>query len=129
MCGILYLIRLFVNHAERGRSSKEIHELLSGMEFRLYKVITVPAMTVSWIAGLGIIYTMPNFASQGWFHLKLLLVICMSAATIKAGRMVRQFAILENRVPTGRQLRLFNELPTILMLLIVAAVIFKPFSG
>ena len=60
MCGILYLIRLFVNHAERGRSSREIHELLAGMEFRLYKYITVPAMSVSWMAGLGIVYTVPN---------------------------------------------------------------------
>ena len=129
MCGILYLIRLFVNHAERGRSSREIHELLAGMEFRLYKYITVPAMSVSWMAGLGIVYTMPNFASQTWFHLKLLLVLGLTIVTIKAGRMVRHFAVFEHKLPTGKQLRWLNELPTILMLLIVWAVIFKPFSS
>jgi putative membrane protein len=129
MCGILYLIRLLVNHAERGRASLEIHELLSGMEVRLYKLITVPAMSASWIAGLGIIYTMPSFASQEWLHLKLILVICLTIVTIKAGRMVKHFAVFENQVPAGRTLRWFNELPTILMLLIVGVVIFKPFSG
>ncbi len=129
MAGILYLIRLFVNHVERGRKSKEIHQLLTGMEHRLYKYITIPAMWVSWLAGLGIVYTMPIFASQTWFYLKFIFVVLLTAFTLVSGRLVQRFSAIDNEVPGGKKLRFLNEVPTILMMIIVALVIFKPFSG
>lgn len=128
MCGILYLIRLFVNHAERGRTSEEVHLLLSGMEQRLYRYITFPAMLVAWVAGLGIIFTVPSFGTAPWFHMKLLFVVILTLFTLYSGRMVRHFSDWSYDMPSGKKLRILNEIPTLLMMVIVAAVVFKPFS-
>ena len=65
MAGILYLFRLFVYHAEKGQKSEENHELLTLMEKRLYRYITLPAMAISWVAGLAMLHYMPSFMSQG----------------------------------------------------------------
>jgi putative membrane protein len=127
MAGILYLFRLFIYHAEKGRDDLKIHDLLSLMELRLYKYITVPAMLVAWVAGLGIVATTPSLGAAGWFHAKLLFVIILTITTTKAGKMRRRFAVMEDPVPTSKSLRWLNELPTVLMLIIVALVVFKPF--
>ncbi|MEZ4742610.1 MAG: CopD family protein [Bdellovibrionota bacterium] len=127
MCGILYLFRLFVYHSEKGRNNNDIHELLALMEFRLFRYITVPAMAVAWIAGISIIISMPSLASGGWLHGKILFVIALTFITFKAGKMRKSFADINAQVPSSKKLRIMNEVPTILMLIIVALVVFKPF--
>lgn len=126
MAGILYQYRLLIYLAERGHSP-ESHELLSMMARKLYKVITFPAMVVSFLLGFGVLGTVPTYASTGWFGIKFLCVLLLAGSTLYAGWLVRKFSENAANLPTGKQLRWLNEVPTILMIIIVAMVVFKPF--
>jgi putative membrane protein len=125
MAGILYLYRLLIYHRERGVASREIHELLSLMEYRLYRYITVPAMLVAAVAGGVMIYLMPAMLQAGWMHLKLLSVVFLVGSTQVAGRISRRAAVDPATLPESRTLRIANEVPTVLMLIIVGMVVFK----
>lgn len=127
MAGILYLFRIFVYQAERGSQSADNHALLCVMAERLYRYITVPAMLVAWLAGLAMLAQQPSLLSFGWMHSKLLAVLLLSGATGYAGGLRRKFAHKTPGLPSGRTLRLVNEIPTLLMLVIVAMVVFRPF--
>jgi putative membrane protein len=127
MAGILYLYRLLIYHRERGVSSREIHDLLSLMEYRLYTYITRPAMWVSVIAGLGMIWLNQQLLSAGWLHVKLAAVVGLMGATQVAGKLARNAAQNPESLPQSRTLRIANEVPTVLMLLIVGMVVFKAF--
>lgn len=127
MAGILYLYRLLIYHTERGRDNEEIHNLLALMEKRLYKYITIPAMLVSWIAGLSMIAINNILLSQGWLITKLVFVILLTGSTHYAGKIMKSFAKKQEPYPSGRALRILNEVPTLLMMIIVAMVIFRPF--
>ena len=125
MAGILYLYRLFIYHTEnQGDSSRT--QLLSVMENRLYKYITVPAMLVSWFAALCMLSLNPALFKLGWFHAKLLLVIILTATTLYAWKIKQQLQQANFR-HTSRQLRFLNEVPTLLMIVIVLLVVFRPF--
>lgn len=132
MAGVLYLYRLFVYHSEN-LGKKDIHELLCTMEHRLMKYITRPAMIVTWIAGLAMIYVTPSIASGKWFPIKFFLVLALTFSSEKGGAFVRKFKKygLESNaselLPTSKKFRILNEVPTILMIIIVALVVFKPF--
>lgn len=128
MAGILYLIRLYIYHRERGVDSKEIHSVFTVMEYKLYRYITVPAAYVAWACGLGISYLMPNYWQEGWFHGKVLSAIFLTVATWYSGRLRLKFKDKIGPLPTSKQLRFFNEVPTILMMIIVWFVIYRPFS-
>lgn len=126
MAGILYLFRLFVNHVEAGESA-DVHALLSKMEDRLYRIITRPAMLVAWLAGLGMLALNPGHLANGWIHVKLLSLLLLSATTFYAGNLRHRFAARAPGLPTSRQLRILNEVPTLLMMLIVGMAVFRPF--
>lgn len=126
MAGILYLYRLFVYHTEN-RKSQEVHGLLQIMERRLYRAITVPAMSVAYVAGFALVAQNSALAKGGWFHAKLLAVLLLTCSTVYAGKIMRRFAADGTYRPTSRSLRILNEVPTVLMLVIVALVIFRPF--
>ncbi len=126
MAGILYLFRLFVYHVGWGLKSDDNHQMLSIMERRLLFYITHPAMGLSWLAGLGMILVDPLLMKQGWLHTKLLLVVFLTVVTIWAGRIHKQLKNKESKY-SSKTLRLLNELPTLLMVVIVGLVIFKPF--
>lgn len=126
MAGILYLYRLLIYHAERGASA-EIHELLSLMAKRLYRIITLPAMVVALLGGTGMIFLNPGLLDTGWLKLKLVCVLAIAAATIYAGRLVGQFAARTLNLPTGKHLRILNEVPAVFMIIIVALAVFRPF--
>jgi len=127
MCGILYLYRLLVYQAEKG-GKPDISELLTLMARRLYKYITTPAMVVSYCAGIGMITMNPGiFRDSKWFHVKFLLLLCMSGLTIFAGSLVTRFEKRTGKLPSSKALRVMNELPTILLLIIVALAVFRPF--
>jgi putative membrane protein len=124
MAGILYLPRLFVYHckAEAGSASSETFKV---MERRLYRAIMTPAMVVSWGLGLWIAISFDMF-SQPWFHAKLALVVAMTVSHFYLGRCRIAFAEDRNTKPE-KFYRVFNEIPTLLMIGVVILVIVKPF--
>lgn len=127
MAGLLYLFRLFIYHRKEGDQSNDNHRLLQVMERRLYRFITTPAMLTAWFAGLSMIYLNPGLMKGGWMHTKLTLVLLLSGLTGYAGSLVRRFQEQGHiRRPTERALRWINEIPTVLMILIVGLVIFRP---
>ena len=132
MAGVLYLYRLFVYHTEN-LGKQEIHELLTVMETRLMKYITRPAMIVTWVAGLAMVFLIPQAAAGGWFGLKFILVLALTFSSEKGGAYVKKLAKYgmsedaSQHIPSSKKFRILNEVPTVLMIVIVALVIFKPF--
>jgi putative membrane protein len=124
MAGMLYLPRLFVYHCEAPVGSPQ-SETFKVMERRLLHAIINPAMGVTWVLGLWLAWD-GGFFRSGWLHAKLALVIAMSAVHGQLTRYVRDFAADKNR-HSQKFYRILNEVPTILMVLIVILVIVKPF--
>lgn len=124
MAGLLYLPRLFVYHASTKRSS-ELSETLKVMEYRLLRFIMNPAMMIAWIAGLLTGY-LQGFLGEPWFHVKLLLVVLLTFAHMMMAKYRKEFAE-DSSERTDKFFRIINEIPTVLMILIVILVIFKPF--
>jgi putative membrane protein len=124
MAALFYLPRLFVYHAETEAGTQQ-SETFKIMERRLLKAIMTPAMIASWIFGLWVAYE-GGFLRDGWFHAKLALVLIMSGYHGYLARCVRAFA--EDRNTRGhRHYRIVNEVPTLLMVVIVVLVVIKPF--
>ncbi|MGI6246178.1 MAG: protoporphyrinogen oxidase HemJ [Pseudochelatococcus sp.] len=124
MAAMLYLPRLFVYHAEAIPGSDRI-SAFKVMERRLYKAIMTPAMIATWIFGLVIAYQGGWFVS-GWLHAKLLLVVILSGLHGFFGAELRRLA--NDTAPRKpRFYRIVNEVPTLLMILIVILVVLKPF--
>lgn len=124
MAGMLYLPRLFINHLEAPAGS-QMDETFKGMERRLLRIIMNPAMTIAWALGLWLGWAGGHFSAP-WFHGKLLAVLGMSAAHGWFSASVRKFAEGRNTL-TARQWRFANEVPTVLMIIIVVLVIVRPF--
>lgn len=127
MAGILYLYRLFVYHSERGRNDRAIHDLLTLMEMRLYRYITIPAMLTAVTAGLAMVALAPDLGRTGWFTTKFLVVLGLIGATLYAGQIHKHGALNPATMPSARNLRILNEVPTLLMVIITGLVVFKPF--
>lgn len=124
MAGMLYLPRLFVYHCDAEIGSKQ-SETFKVMERRLLKAIINPAMIVAWILGLYLAWA-GHWFSSGWFHVKLTLVLIMSGVHGFLSARVRDFAQDKN-TRSAKFYRIINEVPTVLMILIVILVIVKPF--
>lgn len=125
MAGLFYLPRLFVYHvsAEKGSDKSETFKV---MERKLLKFIMNPASIVSWIFGGLMIWANPGMFSEGWFHVKLTGVIFMTGFHHFLAKNVRVFAADENEF-SERFFRIINEIPTILMIIIVIAAVVQPF--
>lgn len=124
MAGLFYLPRLFVYHAERGHAGIEPAASLIIMEDKLLRLIMNPAMILSWAAGLALVLT-PGIVdwSMIWPWSKAIAVIAMTWFHMwLAGQ---RKALRDGRGMSGRRYRLMNELPTVLMLVIVVSVIIK----
>ena len=125
MAGLLYLPRIFVYHAENSKETKTI-EIFKVMEKKLYFYIMTPAMTLSWIFGLVLIHYIGfQQLSQTWMILKLVFVILLTFYHFYLGKVLNQFKLDQNQ-HSHKFYRLINEIPTILLILIVFAVVFKP---
>ena len=124
MAGMLYLPRLFVYHCEAEPGSKQ-SETFKVMERRLLTVIINPAMIATWILGLWLAYE-SGFYREHWLQAKFLLVIGLSGLH---GEMVRWFRDFQNDRNTrpAKFYRIMNEVPALLMVLIVLLVVLKPF--
>lgn len=126
MAGMLYLPRLFVYHVDAKKGSAQ-SQTFKIMERRLLKFIMNPAMGASWLFGLVMLYANPGMLQGGgWMHLKLLCVVLMSAAHGVLSKHVRVFSNDEN-VKSAKYFRILNEVPTLLMIVIVIMAVVQPF--
>ena len=124
MAGLLYLPRLFVYHVDAEPGS-ELSETLKTMERRLLRAIMTPAMIASWIFGIWLV-VLADAHSEIWFHIKLVLVVFLSASHMAMAKWRKEFASYQN-MRSARFYRIANEVPTLLMITIVILVIVKPF--
>jgi putative membrane protein len=125
IAGLLYLPRLFVYHAEAGPQSP-MAATFQVMERRLLRAIMNPAMIATWVFGLWLLFLEPGWLSNGWLHVKLLCVIALTVAHHLFGRWRKDLAEGRDR-HSPKFYRLVNEVPTVLMIVIVVMVIVKPF--
>jgi len=122
MAGLFYLPRLFVYHADA--SEPVLRATFRVMERRLFRAIMWPAMIVAWAAGLLLI-TIIGFDGV-WLHVKLLMVILLTLYHFLLGWHLSRFA-QDAETHSSRYFRFINEVPTLLMVVIVVMVIVKPF--
>lgn len=124
MAGMLYLPRLFVYHCAAAPGSPQ-SETFKVMEQRLLRLIINPAMIATWVLGLWLAWD-AGWWQAGWLHVKIALVVVMSAVHGLFARWVKDFAADRNTL-SPRFYRMINEVPTILMIAIVILVVVKPF--
>ena len=124
MAGILYLPRIFVYHSEN--NNEIISNVFKTMERKLFYYIMTPAMVLSWLFGLILIHEIGfgQLASL-WLQLKLILVIILTGYHFYLGSLLNQFNLDQNR-KSSKFYRYINEIPTLLLILIIFIVIFKP---
>lgn len=125
MAGIFYLPRLFVRHAENVQSGTETDALFQDMERKLLRVIMNPSMIATWLFGLMLVFT-PGIVdwSYVWPWTKAAAVLVMTWFHYWLGLRRKEFERGEN-TRTGRTYRMMNELPTLLMMLIVISVVVR----
>ena len=125
MAGLLYLPRIFVYHAENNQD-RNTSDVFKVMEKKLYFYIMTPAMILSWIFGLLLIHSIGfQQLGQKWMVLKIIFVIFLTLYHFYLGKTLNQFKFDQN-THSHKFYRLINEIPTILLILIVFVVIFKP---
>lgn len=126
MAGLLYLPRLFVYHCDADIGSDK-SETFKVMERRLLKAIMTPAMAVAWIAGIYLLIDGEwLFSGDFWIYIKLACVVLMSGFHEMLAKHYRNFQADKN-IKSTKYFRLINEVPTLLMIIIVIMVIVKPF--
>ena len=125
MAGLLYLPRLMVYHVENAQIINEIDAIFQVMERRLFQLIMTPAMVATWLFGILLALT-PYVINwqQAWPWVKLVSVFLMTGFHHWLGARCRDFMHGGNNI-SGRQYRLMNEVPTVLMIVIVVSVIVK----
>jgi len=125
MAGLLYLPRIFVYHVEN-KNEENISNVFKVMEKKLFFYIMTPAMVFSWIFGLLLLGSI-GFDQLGnkWVQIKLILVLILTIYHLFLGVCLKKFSIDKNTY-SSKFYRIFNEVPTILLILIVFIVIFKP---
>lgn len=124
MAGLFMLPRFFVYHQEAAPDSPE-NAVWTDREGKLLKIILWPSLVVVWVLGLALAWTIGAFG-QPWFHIKLALVLVLSAYHVWLAGYHTALARGERRL-TGKRLRLINEVPGVTAALIVILVILKPF--
>lgn len=122
--GLLYLPRLFVYHALS--DDEKSQHYFKTMEKKLCWMIAIPSMVLVLITGFWIIYMIPFFFKQGWFHVKLLLVLCLVGYQLYCVRLISN---LRNDINKKSHVwyRVFNEIPAVILIITVILVVIKPF--
>ena len=125
MAGLLYLPRIFVYHVEN-KNDENISNVFKVMEKKLFFYIMTPAMVLSWLFGLLLLGSI-GFDQLGskWLQIKLILIIILTVSHFFLGICLKRFSLDKNTY-SSKFYRVFNEVPTILLILIVFIVIFKP---
>ena len=124
MAGLLYLPRIFVYHSEASHESQR--DIFKIMERRLYNYIMMPAMLLSWLFGILLIHNLGfDVFFELWMQIKIILVLILTFYHYLLGKYLKEFAININK-KSSKFYRIINELPTIILIVVVFVVIFKP---
>jgi len=124
MAGLLYLPRIFVYHAEADHESQK--KVFKIMERKLYNYIMMPAMLLSWLFGILLIHSLGfSIFSELWMKVKIISVIILTYYHFTLGKFLNDFAINSNK-RSSKFFRIFNEIPTIILIVVIFVVIFKP---
>ena len=124
MAGLLYLPRIFVYHAEAKDNSQR--EVFKVMEKKLYNFIMMPAMILSWLFGLLLVHSLSSaIFLELWMQIKGISIILLTYYHFYLGRHLSLFS-LNNNKNSSKFFRIINEVPTILLIVIVFVVVFKP---
>lgn len=128
MAGLFYLPRLFVYHAESLASDEPRRTILGAqflhMERRLYAIIMQPAMGLTWVTGAAMLALIPAYLRESWLWLKLTLIALLTLYHFVCGRTIARFAT-GTVSRSGEWYRVFNEAPTVILVLAAALVLFK----
>lgn len=123
--GLFYIFRLYIYHIEA--TSDEVKQTLAVMERKLLRIIMNPAMMVALLLGCGLIAARwPVIMKSGWFHVKLLFVIGLMGYHHYAAKVRKQLEAGSCKL-TSKQARLINELPTLVLFVVVILAVVKPF--
>ena len=124
MAGLLYLPRIFVYHSEATHDSQK--NVFKTMERKLYNYIMMPAMILSWLFGLLLVHNLGfDIFSELWMKIKTISVIILTYYHFLLGKYLGEFA-LDGSTKTSKYFRIINEIPTIILIVVVFVVIFKP---
>ncbi len=124
MAGLLYLPRIFVYHSGADHDSQK--KVFKIMERKLYNYIMMPAMLLSWLFGLLLIHNLGfSIFSELWMLIKTALVIILTYYHFLLGKYLREFAA-DNNTKTSKFFRIINEIPTVILIVVVFVVVFKP---
>ena len=124
MAGLLYLPRIFVYHSEASHESQQ--NVFKIMERKLYNYIMMPAMLLSWLFGVLLIHSLGlNIFKELWMQIKTFSVIILTCYHFLLGKYLNDFAINDNK-KSSKFFRIINEVPTIILIVVVFVVIFKP---
>lgn len=125
MAGLFYLPRLFVYHVST--ANPETHKTFEVMEYKLYRIIMVPAMHVTLLCGGMLVYLKPTNIYRGWFHTKMTCVLGLVIFQFVLNHYRKQ--LLANQCTKSHvYFRVLNEVPTVLLLIIVFCAVFHPFG-
>ena len=124
MAGLLYLPRIFVYHSEADHEAQE--KVFKTMERKLYNYIMMPAMLASWIFGVLLIHNLGfSVFSELWMQIKTISIIILTYYHFTLGKYLNDFAI-DNNQKTPKFFRIYNEIPTLILIVVIFVVIFKP---
>ena len=124
MAGLLYLPRIFVYHSEASHVSQK--DTFKIMERKLYNYIMMPAMLLSWLFGLLLIHNLGfNVFTELWMQIKIFAVLILTYYHFLLGKYIGDFAI-DNNLKSSKFFRIINEIPTIILIVVVFIVVFKP---
>ncbi len=124
MAGLLYLPRIFVYHSEASHDSQK--DIFKTMERKLYNYIMMPAMLLSWLFGVLLIHSLGfSVFLELWMQIKIALVSILTFYHFLLGKYLSDFAIDSNE-KSSKFYRAINEIPTIILIIVVFVVVFKP---
>ena len=124
MAGLLYLPRIFVYHSEADHDSQK--KVFKTMEKKLYNYIMMPAMLLSWLFGILLIHSLGfGVFLELWMQIKTFAVIVLTYFHFTLGKYVNDFAE-DNNKKTSKFFRIYNEIPTLILIVVIFVAIFKP---
>lgn len=123
--GLFYIFRLYVYHTEN-KDKKDICDLLEIMERRLYRAITTPAMIWTLCMGLGMLFLNPDLLKTSWFKLKLAALLPLFGYHFFSGYTRKRFKDGDFFL-SSKQCRMINEVPTLVLIIVVVLAVTKPF--
>ena len=124
MAGLLYLPRIFVYHSEASHESQK--DVFKIMERKLFNYIMMPAMVLTWLFGLLLIHVVGfSIFSDLWMQIKTVLILALTHYHFYLGKCVRLFSNNENK-KSSKFYRIINEVPTVMLIIIIFLVVFKP---